>query len=141
MTDAGPTGTCFLHGSWFDGSRICPTCKKIEERPKVYRNDVICQNCDNLNMFGRDGCLKKKEKEFDDIPETKNFCRAKEIHNCDSDTATCPYCGASNHVSEIYEYNDDDTEEMVCGDCEKLFKISISVQISYDVYSYAMKRE
>jgi hypothetical protein len=109
--------------------------------PKVYRKDLICQTCDNINPFGRNGCLKKDEMGFEDIPETKDFCRGKEIHNFNSDSATCPYCGANNQVVEIYECNDGDEEEMECGDCEKLFKISVSVQIAYDVYSYAIKED
>ena len=46
---------------------------------------------------------------------------------------TCPYCGWEDHDSlEMFPNGSDgDEEEMECGKCEKTFKVTFNVDVSY----------
>ena len=43
----------------------------------------------------------------------------------------CPYCSYSQSDIWEYEMRDDDTLEIDCGECERIFQTTLSVSYSY----------
>ena len=105
---------------------------KMKNKDKcIYREEKVCQDCDNRNYVAPNGCLMSHRKIID-IPKSDTECPYKITHEYHSEEARCPYCGMKNHLSEIYEYSETEVEEE-CGFCEKIYMVSVERIVQYNI--------
>lgn len=81
-----------------------------------------CSGCDNLLHIREDHkeCLLE-------LPMEDN-CMSKKIELGEDSHAQCPHCGKIQQIDEAYDYEDDQTTTEFCGNCDKEYKITVSVE-------------
>jgi hypothetical protein len=50
----------------------------------------------------------------------------------------CPYCGCEqyiNHDDDVYGYDESQTYQQKCCECEKIFTFTTCIHFSYEVYA------